>query len=109
LERLGTAFAAAVAPQVRVRARALGEAWLGAHRASCAAHARGELSGELYDRATVCLARSRVGIAETMQLLETAEAAELDRAISALAVTGGAEACADPIALAAEAGSLATA
>ncbi|HSK05368.1 MAG TPA: serine/threonine-protein kinase, partial [Kofleriaceae bacterium] len=74
IERLGTAVGAAAAPRVRARARERGEAWLTAHRASCAAHARGELSDELYDRATVCLARTRAGIAETMRLLETADA-----------------------------------
>jgi hypothetical protein len=108
IEGLGTAFAAAAAPRIRERTRALGESWLTAHRASCAAHERGELSSELYDRATVCLARARAGIGEAMQLLEAADAPRLDKAIAALAVTGGAERCADPIALAAEAGSLAT-
>ena len=108
IARLGTAFAAAAAPQVRDRSRALGEAWIAAHRASCVAHERGELSAELYDRATVCLARARAGIGEAMQLLETAAAPQLDRAMAALAATGGGEACADPIALAAEAGALAT-
>jgi hypothetical protein len=109
IEELGTAFAAAAAPQVRDRARKLGEDWIAAHRASCTAHAHGELSGELHDRAAVCLARSRAGIAETMALLETSDVTQLAKAIAALAAAGGAEQCADPVALATETGSLATA
>ena len=108
IERLGTVFAAAAAPQVRERARKLGENWIAAHRASCAAHERGELTSELYDRAAVCLARSRAAIAETMELLETADVIQLDKAIAALGVAGGAEQCTDPLALAPETGSLAS-
>jgi eukaryotic-like serine/threonine-protein kinase len=109
IEQLGTAFAAAVAPEIRQQAHQLGADWIAAHRASCVAHQRSVLTDELYDRSTVCLARSRTRLAEAIQLLETTEVTRLDRAISALAVAGGSDQCTDPIALAAETGALATA
>jgi hypothetical protein len=108
IERLGTPLAIAIAPQIRARATKLGDEWLAAHHASCVAHVRGELTAELYDRATVCLARSRAGIGETMQLLDSADAAQLDTAVTALAVVDRADKCADPIMLETEAGSLPT-
>jgi hypothetical protein len=102
LASLGTPFAVAVAPLIRDRLAGLGGGWRAAHASSCAAHARGELSDALYDRATVCLARARASLGETLQLLDDATAAQLAPAVSALALTEPGERCADPRVIAAE-------
>ena len=96
---LGTPFAAAVAPLVRTRAQATGERWIAAHRHSCLAYERRELSSELYDRATVCLGRAQRELGETFALLETADPSQLERAVSALGLIETAR-CLDPVALA---------
>jgi len=103
IAQLGTPYALSASGEVRTRTAALGAAWLSAHGSSCTAHSRRELTDELYDRATVCLARSRVGFGDALQLLARAQPTELAPAIQALAAVERPERCADPIALAAEA------
>jgi hypothetical protein len=105
---LGTPFAQAAAASTRARLEGLGATWLSAHRRSCEAHGRGELTAEHYQGATVCLARVRAGIGAALDLLERAPATALDRALGALGATGDAAACADPLALAADSGALVT-
>jgi eukaryotic-like serine/threonine-protein kinase len=100
---LTTPFAAATAPRLGGRLDALSTAWRTAHRRSCLAHERGELSSELYDRATVCLARTRIGLGQAMELLAGATSdAQLGKAVEALSVIERAERCADPLVLVAE-------
>lgn len=114
IERSATPFAVAAAPLLRERLGELGNAWLTAHRKACTAHERGELSHELYDRSMVCLARARIGLGQTMELLaatgaehresdRTAIDKQLDQAITALSVAERPDRCADPIVLASEA------
>jgi eukaryotic-like serine/threonine-protein kinase len=101
---LATPLAMATAPRVRDRLDQLSRTWLTAHRQSCMAHARAELPDELYDRAAVCLARSRLGFGQAMELLGAAASdAALDKAVESLSVIDSAERCADPAALADEA------
>jgi predicted Ser/Thr protein kinase len=103
IAQLGTPYALSAAADVRTRTQTLGAAWLDAHHTACTAHRRGELTDELYDRATVCLARSRVGFGEAMQVLARVQPTELATAIEALAAVERPERCADALALAAEA------
>ncbi|MEJ7601462.1 MAG: serine/threonine-protein kinase [Kofleriaceae bacterium] len=96
---LGTPFATVIAPLVRDRAQATGERWIAAHRHSCLAHERRELTGELFDRSTVCLGRARRELGETLALLETASPSQLEPALTALGLIETAR-CLDPVALA---------
>ncbi|MBK7072822.1 MAG: serine/threonine protein kinase [Myxococcales bacterium] len=76
--------------------------WISLHRDSCQAYARHELTAELYDRRTACLARPRSALAAIADLAERAGPAELPGLIQAATALPDVAACADDAALLAD-------
>ena len=89
-DRLGThlagigAFAATEAERLGRDLDAYSKAWAGAHKEACLARDRGELTPPIYERTLACLARSRVAMATTIDVLTTVpEAAVADALVAA--------------------------
>ena len=92
-------YAAATGQRVRALLDARAAAWAGLHAAACEAHARGEVSAELYDLELTCLERRRSETHELVELLVHADADIVDRAVGAVMALPPISGCADRAAL----------
>ncbi len=75
--------------------------WQLAHRGSCQAHVRGDLSTALFDRRVACLARGRTALATVGRLADDVTADQLPKLIEAAAALPALARCGDDDALAA--------
>jgi len=82
LRQLGP-FGAASAEPLAAELDTRGAEWIAAHRDSCLAHQRAELTTELYERRLGCLARSRAGLAATAEVLGSTSLDDLNHAVAA--------------------------
>ena len=91
-------------PTLLARADRYSDDWLGLHRASCRAHARGELSTALYDRRTACLDRARSALTALGDVASRAGAADVAGLVAAASALPTLDACSDDTALLGAAG-----
>mgnify|MGYP002777738439 CR=1 FL=1 len=71
-------------------------AWTALQRGSCEAHQRGEISAALLDRRAVCLAERRADLALLVDTLRRADAATVEKAVSAARSLPPIDGCLDP-------------
>ncbi len=79
----GVAYAEDTWSKVQVHMDSFGDAWTTAHRRVCEDRRRGELSEALSDRASGCLDAARRDFGALAQVLTTADAAAVERAVKA--------------------------
>jgi eukaryotic-like serine/threonine-protein kinase len=81
---LATPYATVVAPQLATSIEGYAAQWIATHRASCLAHAHGELAPRMYDRRQLCLASARTQLATLVEFGAAAAAAQLEALARAL-------------------------
>jgi len=83
LTATGVSYAADVATQVQRRLASYADAWVAAHVDACETHQRGEQSDALYDLRMSCLDERRTALDALVEVLTTADAAVVERAVQA--------------------------
>ncbi|HVV83890.1 MAG TPA: serine/threonine-protein kinase, partial [Kofleriaceae bacterium] len=102
LQALPGAFGAQSVPRVLAAIDAYRDRWLALHRGSCVVHRRGELSSDLFDRRTACLARRLASLQAIGDRAAATTAAALPGLVEAVDQLDEIAACADDDALTAD-------
>ena len=97
-----TAYAEDVATRVARRLSAYAAAWSAMHRDACEVHQRGEQSDALYDLRMACLDDRKTALGALVNVLETADAAVVEKAVQAVEHLPQLARCADASALLAQ-------
>ncbi|PRQ07153.1 Serine/threonine-protein kinase PrkC [Enhygromyxa salina] len=94
-------YAAALGVRITETVNDYAHAWSSAHRRVCHEHRRGDHSDALLDARMACLDRGRLALAETVQILSTADSNIVDHAGQMVAKLPRLDACDDLAAMAA--------
>lgn len=99
IDAVQTPLARALAPTVRARLQALGEAWLAAHHDTCEQHRRAELSDAAFERARACLHSAHLSLKDAVELTSHVDAQRLDAAQAVVMALRSPARCSDVSAL----------